>query len=169
MRDPDEAKMQAWSFRAAAVGSAISNFTLGVANSVKADPALTSSSAHIPKSGIIQRLGLSSLRGYLRRRRLKRQAKQIDKLRQALLLAGFTSTQFEISERLSLIEKKLEQVFSALTASGQTDSTNSMLSAFERKLDSMVSQVGNFSTEADLIHAPFDASVSPNVIQLTDG
>lgn len=168
MKSSGGSRIQARAFRAAAIGSAISNVTLGGANSVQADPPITSSSLHIRKIGVILRLGLSNLRGYLRHRRRKRRTKQIDKIRQALLLAGVKSAQFEISEQFSLIERKLEQVLNALKPSDQTDLTSSTLVASDRKVDSMAAPVRNFSTEAVLTSAPLDASVSPNIVKLTD-
>ena len=96
---------QARSFQSAALGSLVSENTLGSVSDLPENamekPSARNSSARIKS---IWRDALERLRDHLRAVRKKRRAKCVDRIRQALDLSGFKEEQFESAKRLSSID-----------------------------------------------------------------
>jgi FkbM family methyltransferase len=164
----DRAEAQARSFRAAAIGSVISDDTLGVAIPIQAGPKTITSLQKVSRSAGFWRAWLRSLRDYLRNRRTKRREKRIERLRQALVSAGVASSQLESSQRLSVIENQLEQVILAITSSTHVGRIKSMPVLASPKLNGVDWKVTDFSAEMEILRARVDLLVNRNLIQLTD-
>jgi FkbM family methyltransferase len=151
--DKDRAEAQAQSFRTATIGSVIANNTLG---------GTTPLPKQISRTGGLFRVGLGLLRDYLRRRRAKTRAKRVDRLRQALVSAGVTEMQSESSQRLSVIEGRLEQVL--LT-----------METLRARVDALLSRnVIQLSDERVAVRTPYGYVICPQseyhlIIYLSEG
>ncbi len=92
--DKDYAKTQARSFRAAAIGSVVSDNTLGVTEPPRQSPKSFSLREWIARTRGFWRSRLGRLRDYLRRRRLKHRESRVDRPMWAKASGGITAAQF---------------------------------------------------------------------------